>query len=60
MAFPGQSGRVIVGGDVIQDKSGSEFHSYEFDPVCPLPFLNRVLRRAAVTLHQTWFTQPGR
>jgi choice-of-anchor A domain-containing protein len=37
MKFPGQSGRVIVGGDVIQDKQGSVFHNYEFDPVCALP-----------------------
>jgi len=35
--FPGHSGRVIVNGDFTQDKEGSEFHHYEFDPICPLP-----------------------
>ena len=34
---PGTNGRLIVGGDVTQDYHGGEFHSYEFDPVCPLP-----------------------
>jgi len=35
--FPGHSGRVIVNGDLTQNKAGSEFHNYEFDPVCSLP-----------------------
>jgi choice-of-anchor A domain-containing protein len=37
MNFAGHSGRVIVGGDLTQDKAGNELHSYEYDPVCPLP-----------------------
>jgi choice-of-anchor A domain-containing protein len=37
MGFPGQSGRTIVGGDLTQDRAGSEFHSYPYDPVCALP-----------------------
>jgi choice-of-anchor A domain-containing protein len=35
--WPGQDGRTIVGGDVWQERLGSEFHNYEFDPPCPLP-----------------------
>jgi len=35
--FPGHSGRVIVNGDLTQNRAGSEFHNYEYDPVCPLP-----------------------
>jgi choice-of-anchor A domain-containing protein len=38
LLWPGQDGRTIVGGDVTHDSWGSEFHSYEFDPPCPLPF----------------------
>jgi choice-of-anchor A domain-containing protein len=37
MGFPGQSGRTIVGGDLTQDRAGSEFHSFPYDPVCALP-----------------------
>lgn len=37
MTVPGASGRTIVGGDVEQDRGGSEFHSFDFDPVCDLP-----------------------
>lgn len=36
----GQSGRTLVGGNVIQNRWGSEFHNYEFDPLIgalPLP-----------------------
>ena len=33
----GQSGRTIVGGDVIQNYCGSEFHSYDFSPPFNLP-----------------------
>nr|WMV61332.1 Trailin1 [Craspedostauros australis] len=38
-SFPGHQGRVIVGGDLIQERQGTEFHNYPFDPVdtCPLP-----------------------
>jgi choice-of-anchor A domain-containing protein len=36
--WPGHDGRLIVGGDVWQEREGSEFHNYEFDPpVCGLP-----------------------
>jgi len=35
--MPGHSGRIIVKGDVHQDRPGSELHNYEFDPSCPLP-----------------------
>jgi hypothetical protein len=35
--FAGHSGHVIVGVDLRQDKAGSELHSYEYNPVCPLP-----------------------
>jgi len=34
---PGHSGRVIVAGDLTQNYGGSEFHNYQFDPICPLP-----------------------
>jgi choice-of-anchor A domain-containing protein len=37
MGFPGQSGRTIVGGDLTQERGGSEFHSFPYDPVCALP-----------------------
>ena len=38
MKCPGLDGRLIVGGDVLQNRPGSEFHNYEFDPpVCDLP-----------------------
>jgi choice-of-anchor A domain-containing protein len=40
LKVPGTNGGVIVGGDVTQDFSGGGFHSYEFDPVCPLPLPN--------------------
>lgn len=33
----GQSGRTMVLGDLIQKKSGSEFHSYQFNPPMALP-----------------------
>ena len=35
--WPGHDGRLIVGGDVWQEREGSEFHNYEFDPPCGLP-----------------------
>jgi len=35
--FPGQSGRTIVNGDLEQNRAGSEFHNYDFDPPCHLP-----------------------
>ena len=35
--WPGSDGRVIVGGDVWHQSTGSEFHNYEFDPPCALP-----------------------
>jgi uncharacterized repeat protein (TIGR01451 family) len=31
MAAPAHNGRVIVGGDVVQDSSGNEFHNYAFN-----------------------------
>jgi choice-of-anchor A domain-containing protein len=31
------AGRLIVGEDVTQDRAGSEFHNFEFNPPCPLP-----------------------
>eukprot|EP00538_Stauroneis_constricta_P006379 CAMPEP_0119572802 /NCGR_PEP_ID=MMETSP1352-20130426/44801_1 /TAXON_ID=265584 /ORGANISM="Stauroneis constricta, Strain CCMP1120" /LENGTH=707 /DNA_ID=CAMNT_0007622489 /DNA_START=63 /DNA_END=2186 /DNA_ORIENTATION=- len=37
MTVAGQQGRVIVGGDYVQDKIGSEAHNYPFDGECPLP-----------------------
>jgi choice-of-anchor A domain-containing protein len=38
MQFPGQSGRTIVGLDLTQNRGGSEFHSYPFNPPkCNLP-----------------------
>jgi choice-of-anchor A domain-containing protein len=38
MQFPGQSGRTIVGLDITQNRGGSEFHSYPFNPPkCNLP-----------------------
>jgi len=33
----GQSGRTMVLGDLTQNRSGSEFHSFEFRPPKPLP-----------------------
>lgn len=44
MQCPGLNGRVYVKGDVIQDRDGSEFHNYEFDPPCtlPLPSVSRI------------------
>jgi len=33
----GQSGRTIVLGDLTQNRGGSEFHSYEFNPTIDLP-----------------------
>jgi len=35
--FPGHSGRFIANGNVIQNKAGSEFHNYAFQPVTSLP-----------------------
>ena len=32
MQAPGLNGRVIVAGNLVQDKAYSEFHNYEFDP----------------------------
>jgi len=37
LTVPGHSGQVIVNGNVIQDKGGSEWHNYPFDPITPLP-----------------------
>jgi len=37
MTFPGMSGRFIINGDLTQNKAGSEFHNYPFDPDYPLP-----------------------
>ena len=33
----GHSGRTMVLGDLTQDRGGSEFHSYQFNPPKPLP-----------------------
>jgi len=30
--FPGHSGRLIVNGDMVQNKTGSELHNFPFDP----------------------------
>jgi len=39
LSTSGQSGRTMVLGDIYHDSgSGSEFHSYEFNPPTPLPF----------------------
>jgi len=35
--YPGSSGRVVVAGDLTQDKEGLEFHNFEFDPRWDLP-----------------------
>jgi len=35
--MPGHSGRIIVNGNLVQDREGSEFHNYDFDPPIPLP-----------------------
>ena len=35
--WPGHGGRLIVGGDLYQERWGSEFHNYDFNPPCPLP-----------------------
>eukprot|EP00538_Stauroneis_constricta_P004253 CAMPEP_0119549574 /NCGR_PEP_ID=MMETSP1352-20130426/3241_1 /TAXON_ID=265584 /ORGANISM="Stauroneis constricta, Strain CCMP1120" /LENGTH=880 /DNA_ID=CAMNT_0007595159 /DNA_START=205 /DNA_END=2847 /DNA_ORIENTATION=- len=37
MTMPGQSGRMLVSGDIMHDVEGSEFHNYKFEPPCPLP-----------------------
>jgi hypothetical protein len=37
IGYPGHSGRMIVNDDVVHEKGRSEFHNYEFYPVCPLP-----------------------
>jgi choice-of-anchor A domain-containing protein len=37
MAVPGTSGRMLANGDVYHERDESEFHNYEFDPICPLP-----------------------
>jgi len=37
LSTTGHSGRTIVLGDIIHDRGGSEFHSYEFNPPTPLP-----------------------
>lgn len=37
MSVPGHSGRVLVNGDVLQDRTGSEFHNYPFEPYTVLP-----------------------
>jgi choice-of-anchor A domain-containing protein len=37
MNWVGQDGRTIVYGDVLHNRTGSEFHNYPFDPPCPLP-----------------------
>jgi len=33
----GQSGRTMIVGDVVQNKGGSEFHNFQFNPPKPLP-----------------------
>jgi len=39
LSTSGQSGRTMVLGDIYHEStSGSEFHSYEFNPPTPLPF----------------------
>jgi choice-of-anchor A domain-containing protein len=38
----GQSGRTMVLGSVTQDRGGSEFHSFQFNPPIPLPDLDCV------------------
>jgi len=37
LSTTGHSGRTIVLGDIIHNRGGSEFHSYEFNPPMPLP-----------------------
>ncbi|MEL6605718.1 MAG: choice-of-anchor A family protein, partial [Cyanobacteria bacterium J06614_10] len=37
MNAPGHNGRVIAAGDIVQNRAGSEFHNYEFDPDVTLP-----------------------
>ncbi|MEM1192792.1 MAG: Ig-like domain-containing protein, partial [Pseudomonadota bacterium] len=36
--YSGHNGRFITAGDLIQDRLGSEFHNFEFDPDFDLPF----------------------
>lgn len=35
--MPGQSGRTIVNGDLVQNRNGSEFHNFDYDPPRRLP-----------------------
>jgi choice-of-anchor A domain-containing protein len=52
LSTSGQSGRTMVLGDIFHDSpgSGSEFHSYEFNPPTPLPDPNDICVDSPVTV----------
>ena len=35
--WSGQSGRLVVGGDLVMESVGGELHNYDFNPPCNLP-----------------------
>jgi choice-of-anchor A domain-containing protein len=66
MQFPGQSGRTIVGLDLTQNRGGSEFHSYPFNPPkCNLPLPpcampDNVFQRSSSTAGKIGSSEPSK